>query len=271
MEDGSMREVRLLKVGGSVLTDKSTPMALLYGRLSEVARAVGDAYHSGAGFILGHGAGSFGHVTARHLDLTSPVFHGSKLFAGRVVYEVTLLNQLLTERLLDQGVPVFPFHPSSLILDAEGPEVFFSPVVEAYERGYIPLLHGDVVVSRRSGVTVYSTERVLYLLALHLREQGYSVVLGNAEKHGGVYRGDPDRVEGAELIERITPSTVEEVYGYIGGSSGVDVTGGMRHKVDMLVELARRGVASVIFKGEYDSIKGFLQGRKVRGTYILPG
>ena len=47
-------------------------MNLLYGRLSEVARTVGDAYHSGARFILGHGAGLFDHVTARHLDLISP-------------------------------------------------------------------------------------------------------------------------------------------------------------------------------------------------------
>ena len=34
------------------------------------------------------------------------------------------MNQLLAEMFLDQGIPVFPFHSSSLILDADSPELF---------------------------------------------------------------------------------------------------------------------------------------------------
>ena len=62
-----MPELIFLKLGGSLLTDKTRPQALrpdVLGRLAgEIAAAL--AARPALWLLIGHGSGSFGHVAAR--------------------------------------------------------------------------------------------------------------------------------------------------------------------------------------------------------------
>ena len=57
----------ILKLGGSVITDKSAGCAVNRGRLSEIASAIAGA--KAGGIVVIHGAGSCGHPEARRYQL----------------------------------------------------------------------------------------------------------------------------------------------------------------------------------------------------------
>ncbi|MDP1544580.1 MAG: hypothetical protein Q8L87_01060, partial [Anaerolineales bacterium] len=61
------KEIVLLKLGGSLITDKDTPYTPRWDKLANLALEINTALDSNPNLllILGHGSGSFGHVAAK--------------------------------------------------------------------------------------------------------------------------------------------------------------------------------------------------------------
>ena len=84
-----------------------------------------------------------------------------------------------------------------------------------------------------------------------------------------MFTGDPTKNKNAKHIPKITKSNIGEVGQYLAGSSGIDVTGGMKHKVEKMLELAEKGLPSQIINGLVPgNLKKALLGEKVKGTII---
>ncbi|MFN2221590.1 MAG: hypothetical protein ACK2UH_03495, partial [Candidatus Promineifilaceae bacterium] len=68
-------EVVFLKLGGSLLTDKTAVEALRVDVLRRLAAEIKEAFerHGDLKLVLGHGSGSFGHVAAARFDTRSGV------------------------------------------------------------------------------------------------------------------------------------------------------------------------------------------------------
>lgn len=260
--------MKLLKIGGSVITDKTKPYTPLYDVINGIAVAVSDVYVSGIrNFIIGHGGGSFPHVSAKKYEVVRGIVdEKTRCGAGIVHRDATEINQIFVRALHEHGVPAFSFHPSSFIYLEDGvvKKVFVEPIIAIMGKGLVPVIYGDVVVDGVRGVVVFSTEKVFEVLVEELAVD----VIGMAERFGGVYTTDPSSNPSAELIERVDKHNFEEVMKFVSGSHGVDVTGGMKHKLEMLIELAKRGIDSVIFKGTPENVRRFLMGDEVKGTYI---
>jgi isopentenyl phosphate kinase len=62
-----MRELVLLKLGGSLITDKTRPYTPRLDKLADLATEIAQALrtHPHLLLILGHGSGSFGHTAAK--------------------------------------------------------------------------------------------------------------------------------------------------------------------------------------------------------------
>ena len=85
----------------------------------------------------------------------------------------------------------------------------------------------------------------------------------------GVFTGNPDINANAKLIPVITPGNIAEVGDYLAESSGIDVTGGMKHKVERMLELAERGIESEIVNAMKPGyLKTALLGGNGLGTII---
>ena len=260
--------MRLLKIGGSVITDKTKPYTALEDKIDAIARAIRSAYLSGKRFVIGHGGGSFPHVSAKRFAVHKGIRGSSSRFGfGVVHYDATWINQIFMRHLHRYRVPSISFHPNSLFLGKDGKpfKEFLDPVFEALRRRIVPVVYGDAVVDVSKGSTIFSTEVILRAIAERERND---VVIGMAEKFGGVYTDDPAKNPDAELIREVNRRNYEEVLSHVGGSHGVDVTGGMRHKVIELLELAKEGIPSVIFKGTPENVEAFLKGKEVEGTYF---
>jgi isopentenyl phosphate kinase len=262
-----------LKLGGSLITDKTTPRAvrreLLARLMQEIAEA--RAARPGMRIVLGHGSGSFGHVEARRYGTRAGVRTDEDWLRFAEVQSVAgLLNRLVVDAARAAGLPIFNCPPSASALCEDGRLISFAvePVRAAVEHGLIPLVYGDVAVDAARGGTIISTEDEFRLLAPQLGPE--RILLAGIEP--GVLTRWPD----GEVIPEIT--TVEARRGAslqnVGTSHAADVTGGMESKVREMLALveAAPDCAVQVFSGEAPGqVRAALLGEAIPGTLIRHG
>jgi isopentenyl phosphate kinase len=188
--------------------------------------------------VIGHGSGSFGHVTARQYGtrdgVRSPDAWRGYAEVARVAAE---LNHLVVDALWEAGVPVLRIQPSASARCYDGELLTLDdrPLIAALEHGLAPVVHGDVALDDVRGGTIISTEEIFCWLAPRLRPQRV-VLVGEVP---GVLTADPSSGSQGEVIEEITQAALPRLTEALGGSRGVDVTGGMVAKVSQMVALVR--------------------------------
>ncbi len=249
----SAEELVFLKLGGSLITDKTRPLAVRRRVLRRLAReiAVALAARPGLRLLLGHGSGSFGHVVGKRHSTREGV-HGPEGWRGyaETARAAALLDRLVCDALWEADIPALAFPPSASALCRDGVLVRLEvrPIAEALRQGLVPLIYGDVALDEVRGGTIVSTEEVFAYLVPHLRPD--RILL--AGQVAGVYTADPRRDPTARLLRRLTPAAVHEVESGLGASHGVDVTGGMWAKVRAMTSLVGEEptVRIQIFSGE---------------------
>lgn len=269
----------LLKLGGSLLTDKSRPETDRPEVLARLAQEIAAAFpRLEEGLILGHGSGSFGHVAAEqygiHRGLKEP---RQRLGVAITQRQAAELHHRVIDALIEalRGADTAPYSiaPSSMFVTAGGQPISLEirPLVRVLKAGLIPVLYGDLVMDWDCGCAIASTELVFRALAEALTQTGRRIrrILWLGET-AGVWDTE------GEIIPRITPATAEKRLDAVGGSAGTDVTGGMRHRVETALMLAREhGIASWIGDGrEPGLLRRALEGEETErlpGTWVVPG
>jgi isopentenyl phosphate kinase len=230
-----LAELVFVKLGGSLITDKNvaaTARPEVIQRLAgEVRRALD--VRSDLRLLLGHGSGSFGHMAAQRYHVHSGVTDWRGY--AETGAAATRLNRIVTDTFLQEGVPVVSIQPSASARCRGGrlQEMAVRPVEEALQHGLVPLVYGDVALDDLWGSTIISTETILAYLARFLSPQRILLV-GEVR---GVYSSDPHLDSQAHLVPLLRAGRIEQVQSMLGGSHGVDVTGGMHSKVWGMVDL----------------------------------
>ncbi|MEA3337802.1 MAG: isopentenyl phosphate kinase [Chloroflexota bacterium] len=227
-----------LKLGGSLITDKTRPetaRADVLRRLAHEIHAAMDAAPD-LSLVLGHGSGSFGHVAARRYGTRNSVRDEvGWLGFAEVADAAARLNRLVVERFLQANLPVWSVQPSAGAWCDDGQIVAWPTHVlsMALERGLIPLVYGDTVLDKIRGGTIASTEEVFAWLVPRLRPERI-VLAGTVD---GVFSSDPILDANARQWAEINPASLPRLRTHLGGSHGVDVTGGMLSKVEEMCHL----------------------------------
>jgi isopentenyl phosphate kinase len=262
-------DVLLLKLGGSLITEKAreeTPRREVIDRLAvEIARATQNAsFH----LVVAHGSGSFGHVAARRHGIgQGPLSTDQLAGACHTQERAAVLHQIVVASLLAAGARPFSLAPSSCVVADAGRPVAIAeePLLLALERGLLPVLYGDVVTDREWGASICSTERLFGLLAPRLQSSGLKV-------RGVLWLGETDGLWDAQgkTVPRVTAETFPEALQAIGAPAGTDVTGGMRHRLETALELARLGIPSRLANGLVPGLlERALRGEDVTGTEVI--
>jgi isopentenyl phosphate kinase len=146
------------------------------------------------------------------------------------------LNRLVTDLLLEEGLPMVSFQPSASARCRKGDLMYFDtyPLQQALEASLVPLVFGDVAVDAVQGFTIISTEQIFDNIAREL--QPARIILAGIVD--GVYDADPLANPDASRYEEITLNNWQEVEAKLGSSHGTDVTGGMFSKVRDMYHLA---------------------------------
>jgi len=238
-----------LKLGGSLITDKTRVEHARPRTLRRLAREIKFALDDQPDLklVLGHGSGSFGHVAAKKYGTREGVTDQSGWRGyAEVAAAAARLNQIVTDALIDAGVPAVSLPPSASARCEDGRLTYLDTfgVQAALAHDLVPLVYGDVALDSVRGATIVSTEDVFDYLAREI-EPRWILLAGEV---AGVY---PSAAMTGRVIETITPSTLEQYVGALGGSHGTDVTGGMIGKVRQMLDLVQRQphVAARIFSG----------------------
>lgn len=237
-----MSELILVKLGGSVITDKRRAATARPQVIARLAREVYEAreLRPDLRLVLGHGSGSFGHVVGAKYHVHRGLGDGESWWGyAATAAAAARLNRLVTDAFLEVGVPVLSLQPSASARCQAGRlvEMEVEPLRLALQHGLVPLVYGDVAFDSVQGCAIISTEAILAYLARRLHPKRI-VMVGAVD---GVYDRDPMRDSKARRIPRITTATLPQIEAQLGDSYGTDVTGGMLTKVRAMVELVAAG------------------------------
>ena len=264
-----MKKLTLVKLGGSLITDKTKPYTVRWDVLKRLAKEIAESWKSVKGkLIVGHGGGSFPHCSAKrykvHLGVINEESYKGIVF---VQNDASKLNRIVVEALIEAGVNAVSVQPSACLICENGriKEWYLEPLKNMLNLGLLPVPFGDVCLDRKMGCCIVSTEEILYYLAKNLDVERI-ILVGKVD---GVFTGVPEKDKNVKLIKEITPENFEEVKNFLGGSDGIDVTGGMLHKIERMLEIAEYGVVCEIINGLKENyLKRALLGETGLGTVI---
>ncbi|MDZ7745680.1 MAG: isopentenyl phosphate kinase [Halobacteriales archaeon] len=244
-----MSSPTVLKLGGSVVTDKDMPETVATATLARLADDIADF---DGPLVVVHGGGSFGHYHASEHGISRTTGSRDSAAARDITNAMRTLNDAVVEALAAAGVPAVPVHPFSVAArDAESDLTLPTASVETMlDSGFVPVLHGDVVAHAGEGVTILSGDELVVSLAESLGAER----VGLCSAVPGVLDDDGDVIPDVDSFD--------DVAHVLGGSDSTDVTGGMAAKVQELLALDS---SAYIF--DADGVGPFLAGERP-GTRI---
>jgi len=266
-------KIILLKLGGSLITDKSKPYTERPETIARLAREIKEALEEDPEIrlVLGNGGGSFPHTSAQKhgtidgFAADDNIDPEKRQGFAEVSRDARAINVIIGEALLKEGIPAIGMQPSALIVtDMKSASVnHVEPIEEALAKGLVPVVYGDAMIDRTMGSTIYSTDMVLSIIAKRMTGDGLK-----PEKMISATVVDGVMDENNETMPELDPND-EKLTSIIKGSKHTDVTGGMLGKVRELAEVARFGIETRIVCGEKEgNVKNALLGKDAGGTLI---
>jgi len=257
--------VALVKLGGSVITDKTRYRVF---NQESADRLAGEIASSGKQVVLVHGAGSFGHMLAHEHQLHKGYLSDSQRFGvARVQWDVRDLNREVMQCLDHAGLPATSIPPSACAL-MEGGQLKRMDL-DLFHRyldlGITPVTFGDVVLDSQRKFGICSGDQLMYLLAKEFRPK---LIVFCADVDG-IFTADPNLDKGATLIERVDRSTLDSIP---RTSRVTDVTGSIYGKLESMLSMAPLAKSTMVINGLVPGrLAAALKGERVKGSMVVGG
>lgn len=255
------KKITLVKLGGSVITDKKTPYV---AKISVIKRLAKELKSSPNGLIIAHGSGSFGHTSA--VKFGGKKGYVSKTGFAKVALDAMEINRIVMEVLVNQKIPTVSFKPMSMIVSKAGvmEDSFFEPINQALIQGFIPVVYGDGILDKKWKSTIFSGEKTLSKLGIYFKNKGYKIAqIIEVGETNGVYD------DKKQTISKISKESWPKTKKFIFKVTAKDVTGGMEHKIEEGLSMAKFGIKTLIINGNTkNELKNAILGKKTKGTVI---
>jgi isopentenyl phosphate kinase len=262
----SERRLVVLKIGGSVITDKSGELVAKTQEIDRLAKEIHEA--NLPNLIVIHGGGSFGHPFAERYAIKDGYKEESqKIGFSETHHFMTVLNGLFMDSLILHQVPAVSVTPSSCMITEKGriKEFEDAPLVTLLRMGFTPVLYGDTVFDTSLGFTVLSGDQLVSAIAI--RFNAGRIVIGVDED--GVYTADPKLEKTAKMLEHLTLEELKKFQSKLGKPTACDVTGGMLGKLAELIPAVEKEIPVTIVNATKPGfVCRVLDGEMVKGTRI---
>jgi isopentenyl phosphate kinase len=242
----------VLKLGGSVITDKEKPLTPNLKAIERLAAEISRAKVSP--LILVHGGGSFGHPVAERYNIAGGYVDPSQILGfSQTHLAMTLLNSWVMEALISHNIPAVEE---------------LKPLKKMLKLGFVPVLYGDAVLDSEKGFAILSGDQLVSSLAIKL---GARRIIMGADVDG-LYTADPKADSSAQLISHLTLEELKSLKHKIEGSKATDVTGGMLGKIQEVKLAIEHDIETAIVNATKPlRVYKALKGEKVIGTIIEKG
>ncbi len=249
--------MQILKLGGSVITNKKGRMEADLVRIDALAEMLGRLWAGGRrDIVLVHGAGSFGHALVIEYGIKDGIRSEKDKEGYRKTQEACAqLSKMVVGSLRSHGVDAITVQPHDIIVQKNKRIVKFDErrVFDLLAMGKMPVLHGDMVPDEALGGSVCSGDQMVAYLA----KKAERTVLGT----------DVDGIMAdGKLVGKIDRKNFAAVEKHLKESDSPDVTGGMAGKIKEL-----KGVGGEIYVANANypkRIEALLLGKKALCTQM---
>ena len=258
-----MKDLMLLKLGGSLITKKNSKEPVIDDKnIERIAIEVKNGLDQDKNdLILIHGAGSFGHPIVKATGIQNGASTPQDFLALAETQKLqNELNVQICEIFLRHNLPVMPFQPSTVATMKNGQLINFDVnLLESFlNLSLIPVLYGVPAYDTYQNCSILSGDQIIIYLANKF-SSSYKVVAAT----------DVDGVLDVNnnVIKKVTSKSV---LSHVKGAKNIDVTGGMAGKLKEFLKL-KPGIKALIINGNIPkNIEKSLKGESIIGTLIDP-
>lgn len=240
-----------MKLGGSVITDKSKPFSYRSDVVSALSEEIASSDEK---VVVVHGGGSFGHVVAKEHGLNSVPSQSEAAGIAQTRGAMYDLNRLVCKTMMEFKLSPYPFSPFDAVAKA-GRAQLAQWLRGLLKENLTPVTFGDVVLSP-SGMKILSGDLMVQELVKSLQPERCIFALDV----DGVYETNT-RV----IIPELTPSRIRKMI----VPPGDDATGGMKTKLDAAAKIAAGGTRVAFVSGyRRNEFSKALKGLDFYGTVV---
>lgn len=246
-----MARTVVVKLGGSVITDKSKPFSYRPDVVSALSEEVASSDQK---VVVVHGGGSFGHVVAKQHGIDSAPGEAPAAGVAQTRGAMYELNRLVCKTMMEFKLSPYPFSPFDAVSKAGGASLS-AWLKGLLKEGLTPVTFGDVGLAP-GGFKVISGDVIVQELAKSM-EPDRCVFAMDVD---GVYE-ENTRV----IIPELTPSKIRRMK----VRSGDDATGGMKLKLDVAARITAGGTRVCFVSGyRRNEFSKALKGLDFYGTVV---
>ena len=263
-------ELILLKLGGSLLTDKDKPKSI---RKDVVKRSIQQIIDADEKIILIHGGGSFGHPLAKKFSISEGInsnIPNQILGLTETHNLMNTFNSYLVNMFLEKKCPVLSIQASSIFLkDSQGISTSSIDVIEtALDLNIIPILYGDIILDKRGSFSIISGDQIILELCKKLERFNISKVIFTMETDGIYLNADQSSKDCILATECYSDDLENLNLANLGQK--IDVTGGIEGKLSFIKEICDQNIPVQLINGLKDEyIYKSLKNQKIDCTNIL--
>ena len=261
-------KIALLKLGGSLLTNKSKPFSI---REDIVKNAVEQIINANEKVILIHGGGSFGHPLAKRFKISNGIDNSipNQIFGlVETHHSMVKFNSYLINLFLERNYPVLSIQSSGIFIKNNQEISNYSiPIIEsALGLNILPILYGDIIFDKQGSFSIISGDQIIFELCDNLKSYWVSKVIFAMEVDGLYVKG---KNKDCVLINECYPEELESLELADLGQK-IDVTGGIRSKLSTIEKVCKYNIPVQLINGiKEDYIYKSLKDEKLNCTNIL--
>ncbi len=213
----------LLKLGGSIITNKNRPLTPRRATISKITEVL----DLDEPLVIVHGGGSFGHYWSVKYDMHTAAKEYDARGVSIVKNSMIQLDKIILDAMVHNGLKPYSLPPTDFM---RGDRPIRTKILEIANiaQSMIPVTYGDALWYGKNMTYILSGDRIMSILAKIIRPRLCIFALNE----DGLYRDMKTR----ELIR--------EVDGHVPDikSNVMDVTGGMTRKIESARTIAKKGI-----------------------------
>jgi isopentenyl phosphate kinase len=240
----------LVKLGGSIITDKQKPLTPNLSALDKIATQLKKIREP---IIVIHGGGSFGHYWSVRYDMHTKPEKYSKKGVAVVKNSMVELNKIILNSFLKHDLNPYCLPPTDFMFRDKPDLKKVKEISEIAKDGFVPVSYGDVLWYGKNKFYILSGDRIIGILAKILKPRLVIFVL-NVD---GVYSD----MKSKKLLYEIKDQKT-----YIS-KVRMDVTGGMTRKIKESTIISKSGIDVFLVNGNKpERIVNAIKGKNFEGT-----
>ena len=228
-----VKRLTIIKLGGSVVTNKLKPLTFNYNSVDNIAKIIKN--FDGPVMIV-HGAGSFGHYYAKYYGVSDKPTRSIKSVI-KIRDSMQLLHSKIINVFQKNKLDTFSFSPIYMYNNNKIPNSWKKILTHSLSFGLIPTTFGDVLLGSK-GFYIISGD-VIVLDLCRLLKPSRVVFASNID---GIYEDINDK---SSLIPKI--SNLHNNFKF--SKLDYDVTGGIKTKITQSMKIANLGIEVQITNG----------------------